>query len=163
MERRIMKLNSKELNLVLALLFGPSVQLLSIIPQLLCSDFLSYQVEQVPKSRCGTQTRSITVIWELVSNASSWAPPQTYGIRNTEHSPAFWWALQAILRDAKFGEQLAKIAKLPSDSHMSWVYLQMSGFRSLDFNLKWVLLYLNSSSLIQQTFRALLPEDGLPV
>lgn len=144
MERRAMNLNSKELNLVLTLPFfqldSPSNHLgqytnFSTPNSLLVkhSSCLNWWF-----SRCGTQSTSITLTWEPGSNAHSWAPPQTYGIRNSEHSSVFSQALQVILMDPIVGEQLAKvITKLPSDSHMPRFYLWMSGFESLDFKLRW--------------------------
>ena len=49
-------------------------------------------------SRCGIQTRSIILTWELVSNANSQASPQMLGMRNFEHSSAFWQTLKGILK-----------------------------------------------------------------
>lgn len=53
-------------------------------------------------SKCGPQTGSIHMAWELIRNINSHVPPQTYWVRNTGWGLAiFQQALQMILMQAK--------------------------------------------------------------
>ena len=116
-------------------------------------------------SRCGIQTRSIILTWELVSNANSQASPQMLGMRNFEHSSAFWQTLKGILKFENSWLKWSPSCFLIPTCHNS-IYKHPVWGRWISnwgdcsrFEFFFFFLGLNSSSLIQQTLWPLLPED----
>lgn len=57
-------------------------------------------------SKCGARTRNSSITWELIRNANSWAPPQTYWTVNSEGGPQ-----QSVLLRNPPGD---------TDAHLSW-------------------------------------------